>query len=291
LLRRTLEDVNRNSSALREAIKAADAATASARANYDASNALPLKMELTDKSEPFELKGVEFEREMSEVSGAVRVIFKNKPLNLTVPFYTQARTSASVATPLYYVVPPQWTEVIERLALHGVGFTRLNTPLEVESETYRFSEVKWAGASFEGRVPVTYKTEVVKTKRTYPQNSVLIKLNQPAARVAIHLLEPAAPDSLVAWGFFNPIFEQKEYGEDYKIEMLAREMLASDEKLRAEFEARIKNDPRFAASPRQRLQFFFERSPYADAEQNLYPVGRITSPLTNHRSGQSNRAR
>lgn len=277
LLRRTLEEVNRDPASLRDAVKAADAATMSA--NYDANNSLPLKLELTNKSEPFELKGVEFEREMSDVSGADQVIFKDKPRNYIVPFYTEARTTASVSAPRYYIVPPQWTDVIERLALHGVQFTRLKTAQTVETETYRFRDVKWVGVSFEGRVPVTYKTEMINLKRVFPQNSVLVNLNQPAWRVAVHLLEPAAPDSFVTWGFFNPIFEQKEYAEDYRLEKLAREMLANDEKLRAEFNERVKADATFAASPRQRLQFFFERSPYADAEINLYPIGRLMTPL------------
>ena len=97
--------------------------------------------------------------------------------------------------------------------------------------------------------------------------------------MALNLLEPDAPDSFVAWGFFNPIFEQKEYGEDYVLEKLAREMLAHDEKLRREFEQRVANDPKFAASAQERLHFFHERSPYWDRQLNLYPVGRITTPL------------
>ena len=43
--------------------------------------------------------------------------------------------------------------------------------------------------------------------------------------MAAHLLEPQGPDSFVAWGFFDAIFEQKEYGEDYVVEKLARDML------------------------------------------------------------------
>ena len=95
----------------------------------------------------------------------------------------------------------------------------------------------------------------------------------------MHLLEPDAPDSFVAWGFFNAIFEQKEYGEDYVLEKLAREMLSKDENLRREFERKITSDPKFAASTRARLNFFFERSPYHDQQFNLYPVGRVTRPL------------
>ncbi|HJU55460.1 MAG TPA: hypothetical protein VJ715_12840, partial [Pyrinomonadaceae bacterium] len=92
-------------------------------------------------------------------------------------------------------------------------------------------------------------------------------------------LEPEGPDSFVAWGFFNAIFEQKEYGESYVLEKLAREMLAKDEDLRREFEQKLKSDPQFAASASARLNFFYERSPYWDREMNLYPVGRVVAPL------------
>jgi hypothetical protein len=106
---------------------------------------------------------------------------------------------------------------------------------------------------------------------------VVVPLDQRAAKVAIHLLEPEAPDSAVAWGFFNAIFEQKEFGEDYVVEKLAREMLAKDPKLRADFEARLAADPTFAANAQARLDFFFQRSPWRDPRMGLYPVGRLSS--------------
>ena len=114
-------------------------------------------------------------------------------------------------------------------------------------------------------------------RRTYPAGSVVVSLAQPSARAALQLLEPEAPDSFVSWGFFNAIFEQKEYAEDYKLEALAQEMLSKDEALRREFERRVASDPKFAASASERLRFFYERSPYWDAQLNLYPVGRLTA--------------
>jgi hypothetical protein len=95
--------------------------------------------------------------------------------------------------------------------------------------------------------------------------------------VAIHFLEPQAPDSAMVWGFFNAIFEQKEYGEAYVLETMAREMLAKDPKLKEEFEQRVAADKAFASSPTARLNFFYERSPWKDQRQGLYPVGRLTS--------------
>lgn len=126
----------------------------------------------------------------------------------------------------------------------------------------------------------SFQTEVVQERRTFPTGSIIVPLAQKLARVAINLLEPAAPDSLVRWGFFNATFEQKEYGEDYVVEKLAREMLAADSGLRGEYEGKLATDPAFAADSHARLQFFYRRSPYWDPQMNLYPVGRITTPLT-----------
>jgi hypothetical protein len=279
LLRFMLEEVNRDHESLLRAGRVADEeATGEGRA-YDPARRYPLRFELTDKTVPFQLKGVESRRELSEVSGEVRVIFGKKPLDLTVPLYDDARVTAAVAPPLYYIVPVEWTSVIDVLAAHGLKLQRLAAPATLEVESYRFSDIKWASLPFEGRIIATYKTTKVRERMTFPARSVVVPLAQPAAHVALHLLEPDGPDSFVTWGFFNAIFEQKEYGENYVLEKLAREMMAKDEKLKREFEQRLLNDPKFAASANERLKFFYERSPYWDAQLNLYPIGRITSAL------------
>ncbi len=279
LLRATLEEINRDPKSLLNAVQQADEQTIAAGRKYDPAKAVPLQLELTEKATPFQFKGVEYRRELSDVSGAERVIFGTKPLDLTIPFYDGTRVSVSVAAPLYYVVPPQWANVIEVLAAHGLQMQRLAVETTLDVESYRFKDVRFAAASFEGRVMPNYKTSVVRERRTFPAGSVIVPLAQPSARVALNLLEPSAPDSLAAWGFFNAIFEQKEFGESYVLEKLAREMMSKDESLRREFEQRVASDPKFAASARERLQFFYDRSPYHDNELNLYPVARILSTL------------
>ena len=60
------------------------------------------------------------------------------------------------------------------------------------------------------------------------------------------------------------------------VEQLARDMLAKDPALRATFAQKLASDPAFAASPRARLAFFFERSPwYAAQAVGQYPVLRL----------------
>jgi hypothetical protein len=279
-LRFTLEEVNRDPESLLRAVREADERTLTEGRTYDPARRFPLDFELTENARPYKLRALEYHLEKSEVSGALRVIFGHKPLDLTVPMYDEFRVKAAVAPPLYYIVPAQWTAVIEVLHAHGLKLTTTKALATIEVESYKFTDVKWAGGPFEGRLMPTFKAEMVKERRTFPAGSVVVPLAQESAKVVLNLLEPEAPDSVVHWGFFNATFEQKEYAEDYVLEKLALEMLESNPQLREEFEKRLASDPKFASSPRARLEFFYRRSPYWDQQMNLYPVGRIVTPLT-----------
>jgi hypothetical protein len=60
------------------------------------------------------------------------------------------------------------------------------------------------------------------------------------------------------------------------LEALARKMMAENPALKAEFEAKLKNDAAFAASSRARLTFFYERSPWYSVQKvGVYPVVRL----------------
>lgn len=73
----------------------------------------------------------------------------------------------------------------------------------------------------------------------------------------------------------NAVFEQKEYIESYLVEELAQAMLHDDPVLRQEFEGKLATDPAFAADPKQRLDFFYRRSPYWDARKDVVPILRL----------------
>jgi hypothetical protein len=93
----------------------------------------------------------------------------------------------------------------------------------------------------------------------------------------VALLEPQAPDSFAAWGFFNTAFEAKEYMEPYVAEQAAREILARDPKAAEAFNKRLAEDAEFAANPQARLDFFYRLSPSWDERLNLYPVYRVAA--------------
>jgi hypothetical protein len=109
---------------------------------------------------------------------------------------------------------------------------------------------------------------------TFSAGALFVPIAQPCARLLMALLEPQAPDSLAAWGFFNACFEQKEHLEPYVAEQIAREMLQEQPALAEEFRQRLE-DPVFAADPAARLEFFLQRHASWDSRYNLYPILRV----------------
>jgi hypothetical protein len=285
LLSALLAVVNRDATKLVEANQRADRETiARGRAHK---GMLTLKYAATGETEPFAFKAYRWKIEHSDISGADWVQYTHDPVTITVPRQTTMKVTAEARIPAAYIVPAQWTEVIARLEFHGLRLKRLTREWTGEVETYRCATPQWQEQPFEGHhVAVWAKSSgdqktpacsPVREKMNFPAGSVVVPMDQRAARIAMQWLEPQGPDSALQWGWFDSIFEQKEYGEDYVLERLARNLLAADPKLKAEFEGKVANDAKFAADPRERLNWFLRRSPWWDQRIGLYPVGKIDS--------------
>jgi murein tripeptide amidase MpaA len=265
LLESTLELVGRKAPALRAAV-AEDLARRAPRVPLDF--VLP-----ASTSEEIEYEGVEQRVEPSAVTGNRRVVYTGRPWTGRVPvFRGQAKTWAT--RPRAYWVPAAWSDVIERLALHGISLERLSAAREVDVVMDRLHDPKLATTPFEGRVAVTAAATPERRRERFPAGSVRVSTDQPLGDLAVLLLDPASPDSFFQWGFFQEALQPTEYVENYVMEPMAARMLAEDAALRAEFQRKLEQDAAFAASPAQRLQWFYRRTPFYDDRALLYPVAR-----------------
>jgi murein tripeptide amidase MpaA len=274
LLLEVLREVARHPGSLRKAVRAAEATSAARATTPDAP--LPVRFQLSDKTREMTFLGVADKRVDSDISGAKWVQYDPKtPRAIQLPVRDDLQTTLSIAAPAAYLVPVQWQTAIDKLDLHGIAYTRIQTATRVSASAYRFDKVEWAKQPFEGRLAITTLDQHEEAGEfDIPAGSVLVATTQPRGDIAMHLLEPQAPDALIRWGFFNAIFEQKEYAEPRILERMAREMLAADPALQTQFDAKLK-DPAFAADRWARLYFFYERSPFFDREYMRYPVLRL----------------
>ncbi|WP_233510983.1 M14 family metallopeptidase [Dyella psychrodurans] len=277
LLHVLLDDINRDPAALLAATAKADADTIARM--QDAKAQVPLTFRLDPTPAPFELKGYAFTQTHSDISNDAWIQYDpTRPETYRIDNWNNLLPDLSIAPPAAYVVPGEWTSIIEKLDAHGIAYRRIGHPMkEVDATAYQLDEPQWSSTPFEGHLMLrNFTLRAVPAEVTLPAGSVIVPMNQRAANVAIELLEPQAPDSLLRWGFLNAIFETKEYGEPRVLEKLAREMMAKDPKLKAEFEQKLHDDPAFAADSRARLAFFFERSPWYSVQAvGAYPVLRL----------------
>lgn len=286
-----LEQINQHPAALLAATAKADADTV-ARAG-DANATVPLTFKGDPQSTPYTLKGFAFTLTHSDISNSPWIHYDpSQPKTYTIPNWNGLLPDVSVTPPAAYVVPAQWTQIIDKLDAHGITYQRTSAPMTIHATGYQLDDPRWANKSFEGHVMLRdFKLQSVPREVSLPAGSVIVPLDQRAANVAINLLEPQAPDSLLQWGDLDAVFEAKEYGEARVLEKLAREMLAKDPALKASFEQKLHDDPAFAANSYARLHWFFLRSPwYADQHVGAYPVLRLDPAQLKALPGQASPA-
>jgi len=121
--------------------------------------------------ETIEFLGVEARTLSSRVTSSDFVQWMGKPVTMKIPLLKMSEPALTVRHPAAYWIPPAWSAVIERLALHGIQMETLTAPREVEVEMYRMTETKLANQPFEGRVGVTGTPVVERHKRSMLKNT------------------------------------------------------------------------------------------------------------------------
>ncbi|WP_394132911.1 M14 family metallopeptidase [Shewanella maritima] len=220
----------------------------------------------------WDFKGIGYQLEQSPISGNKVVRWSGVPtLYPNLPVIGNTKADIQVSRPDAYYIPPQWQNVIDKLSLHGIRMTRLETPQTLNLTQYAFAKPQFGSKDYESRQTVKADMTSSEIEATLPAGTVKISTKQPLGILAMLLLEPQAPDSLFYWGEFNSIFTRTEYIEAYAVEVLAAKMLAEDPALKIAFEQALL-DPDFAADSRARLSWFYERSEYYDNQYRKYPV-------------------
>jgi len=220
--------------------------------------------------------GVMYDTIRSEITDGLWFKYSSIPETFTVPLFSHCIPSEEVMLPKAYVIPVEWQEVIDILRLHGILMKKIEDDTLMLVSSYKFIAPRWRSSPYEGRFPLSHiQYSTFEELRSFPAGSVIVETSQATVRLIAQLLEPKGDGSLLSWGFFNPIFEQKEYFEFYVMEPMAKQMLEDDPELRKEFEAVKAADSNFIKNQWQVLNWFLEKTPYRDAKRMIYPVGRI----------------
>lgn len=231
-----------------------------------------------EKSTPITFKGYEAKYKKSEVSGQERLYYDHdSPWEKEIPFYNTYNATATVDKPIAYIIPQAYSDVIDRLKWNGIKMSRLASDQVVSADFYYIKDFS-SRTHYEGHyLHYGVELESVPLDWQYHKGDYVIYVNQPLNRYIVETLEPQGADSYFAWNFFDGILGQKEYFSSYVFEDLAAQYLEEKPELREKLEAKKKEDPEFAKSGYQQLNFVYELTPHYEKTHMLYPVGRIVN--------------
>ncbi len=227
----------------------------------------------------FLFKGFEPGYKKSEVTGLDRLYYdRSKPYEKNIPVLNNYKAKTVVNKPAAYIIPQAWKEVIARLEINKVTMQQLQKDQVLEVETYYVLSEETSSKPYEGHyihsnVQVDRRTEKVQ----FYKGDYKIIMNQTRNRYIVETLEPEAPDSFFAWGFFDSILQQKEHFSAYVFEDRAAEILKENPTLMRELAKKRATDKDFAESGYEQLHFIYLNSPHYEQTHRRYPVYRLNN--------------
>ncbi len=218
-------------------------------------------------------KGIDFDAVKSDLTDKDWFKYGRNKKDFQLAFFNTSVPEVRINLPEAYFIPPEWEEVIARLRWHGIELFQIEDATFQLFESYEFVDFNWDTKPFESRIRLRInEVEPIEENRFLPSGSFLIPVEQHRVKLIAHLLEPMAESPLVSWGFFNSIFEQKEYAELYVMEPKALEMIQDNPKLLEEFEQFKTDNPHLIDNQYALMNWFYQKTPYYDRLINMYPV-------------------
>ena len=217
-------------------------------------------------------KGIAFETYRSPATGRMEQRWTGKPITFRMPIIGQDPVE-SVTLPTAWWVPQEQTEVLDRLRLHGIQFEPIAAPRTLTLDRVRLRDAAVQRAQ-DGRLPLKASFDHTSVVETLPAGTIRVPSDQPLGLLAAALLEPEAPDSFVAWGFFPEMLSTAPGAEDFVRAPLAEALMARDSAIRAVFDTKLATEPSFAADPDARLNWLMERLPDRSRYFLTYPIRR-----------------
>lgn len=194
---------------------------------------------------------------------------------LSIDYYPHYQSTQRAKLPQYYIIPQAWRGVIKRLQYHNIKMQALPADTILKVVSVYLKDWVHQTKPYEGH----FRTEVLalerrEQKRLFYAGDYLVETDQNPYFLA-SVLDPMAADSYLSWGFFNSIFQPKEYFSPYVFEDKAMEMLATEPQLKLEFEAWQKEHPEKQNQAWAVLSYFYERSDYYEVEHLRYPLAEL----------------
>ncbi len=242
-------------------------------------NNYPIAYQLdTTKFEMIEFKGFEVDKnQISPVSGLKRFGYDtSKPYTEKVKYFNFYAQTETIGVPEFYILPQSYREIIERLDLVKIKYSRLPNDTLINLTVEYIDDFSSPAKPYNGHYyHDKVSTHIEKQSIKYFAGDLLIPVRQEKIKYLLEMFEPKAGDSFFRWNFFDNILDQREYFSSYGFDANAFKYLNEHPDFKAKFDEKRKSDAEFANNHRAQLAYIYNNSEWFEKTWKRYPVGKI----------------
>ena len=92
--------------------------------------------------------------------------YSNKPIVFDIPIYNKTRIKYAVSVPEAYLIPNEFSYIIEIMKLHGIKCDVLSSSMKMAVDRYRFVNNQFAPRPYEGKQQVKFNVLPFTEKKT-----------------------------------------------------------------------------------------------------------------------------
>ncbi len=232
----------------------------------------------TTKFEKIEFKGFEVDKnQISPVSGLKRFGYDtSKPYTEMIKYFNFYAQKETVEVPEFYILPQNYREIIERLDLVKIEYSRLPNDTLINVTVDYIDDFSSPAKPYNGHYyHDKVSTHSEKQNIQYYAGDLFIPVRQEKIKYLLEMFEPKAGDSFFRWNFFDNILDQREYFSSYGFDENALKYLNEHPEFNAKFEEKRKTDTEFANNHRAQLAYIYNISEWFEKTWKRYPVGKI----------------
>jgi hypothetical protein len=239
----------------------------------------PIGFEMdSTKFQMIEFKGYEaLDDQISPVTGLPRFGYDtSQPYTATIKYLDTWIPAETVDVPEFYILPQNYRDVIERLDLMNIQYSRLQKDSLIKVTVDYIEEFSSPPRPYNGHFyhsSVTTRSEIQKMQ--YYRGDLVIPVRQEKIKYLLEMFEPKAVDSFFRWNFFDNILDQREYFSSYGFEENALKYLEEHPEFKAEFLKAREQDSTLIGNHRAQLAWIYNNSEWLEKSWKRYPVGKI----------------
>jgi hypothetical protein len=125
-----------------------------------------------------------------------------------IEYHAKFNAEVESTLPSGYIIPKEFTSVIDNLRKHGVVVTELTKNQKFTGETFTVEKYEKSQRKFEGHFMARASGKFSAASRSFKKGDFMVDLAQPLGNLAFYFLEPESDDGYVTWNFFDTQLEK-----------------------------------------------------------------------------------